>query len=80
MFAHHVFWFKQPTLPIEKPFNDTYAYFSSTSKTWLQHAKKYVEDVIEQFDIDKNSFVMEVASNDGYLLKFCKEKDPVPWY
>ena len=58
-------------------FNDTYAYFSSTSKTWLQHAKKYVEDVIEQFDIDKNSFVMEVASNDGYLLKnFVKRKIP----
>ena len=50
-------------------FNKEYAYFSSTSKTWLEHATLYVRDIVEQFSINKNSFVIEVASNDGYLLR-----------
>jgi len=50
-------------------FTEDYAYFSSTSSTWLEHARKYVEFVTELLNLDSKSFVIEVASNDGYLLK-----------
>jgi SAM-dependent methyltransferase len=50
-------------------FRDDYAYFSSTSITWLEHARRYVETMRQRLALDKNSFVIEVASNDGYLLK-----------
>ena len=46
-----------------------YAYFSSFSDSWLQHARSYVERVSERFAIDRDSLVIEVASNDGYLLR-----------
>jgi hypothetical protein len=46
-----------------------YAYFSSTSKSWLDHASSYVEQIRERLSLDAQSFVIEVASNDGYLLK-----------
>ena len=58
-------------------FNSDYAYFSSTSKTWLAHAKSYVESIIKELDLNKDSFVIEVASNDGCLLKnFVEKKIP----
>ena len=50
-------------------FNADYAYFSSTSAGWLAHSSQYTEKVISEFALDSNSFVIEVASNDGYLLK-----------
>ena len=50
-------------------FSSDYAYFSSTSSGWLAHATKYAKSMIERFKLDANSFVMEIASNDGYLLK-----------
>lgn len=50
-------------------FRHDYAYFSSMSKTWLEHAARYVDDIRERLALDANSFVIEVASNDGYLLK-----------
>ncbi|MDB9752040.1 class I SAM-dependent methyltransferase [Gammaproteobacteria bacterium] len=50
-------------------FNSDYAYFSSTSTGWLAHAKHYVEKMTSQLQLTQNSFVIEVASNDGYLLK-----------
>jgi len=50
-------------------FSSDYAYFSSTSKSWLQHAKSYSEEMIKTLLLNKNSLVIEVASNDGYLLK-----------
>ncbi len=50
-------------------FSSEYAYFSSTSKTWLEHAKKYSENIIAERGLTKDSFVVEVASNDGYLLR-----------
>ena len=50
-------------------FGHDYAYFSSTSSMWLDHAKRYTEVVTERFALDSSSFVIEVASNDGYLLK-----------
>lgn len=50
-------------------FSSDYAYFSSTSSGWLLHATKYAKSMIERFKLNANSFVMEIASNDGYLLK-----------
>jgi SAM-dependent methyltransferase len=53
----------------EALFSSDYAYFSSTSTTWLEHAKKYVNQIVEELSLDSKSNVIEVASNDGYLLK-----------
>lgn len=50
-------------------FNNEYAYFSSTSTGWLSHAKSYVQKIKGQLNLGADSFVIEVASNDGYLLK-----------
>lgn len=50
-------------------FHDDYAYFSSVSSSWLDHASRYVNMIIDRLHLDRNSFVIEVASNDGYLLK-----------
>ncbi|MCP3963205.1 MAG: class I SAM-dependent methyltransferase [bacterium] len=60
----------------EKPeaiFSD-YAYFSSFSDSWLDHARRYVEMMIERFGISERHHVVEIASNDGYLLRFFKER------
>jgi hypothetical protein len=46
-----------------------YAYFSSYSDSWVQHAKRYVDDTANRLDLGEDSFVVEVASNDGYLLQ-----------
>lgn len=54
-------------------FND-YAYFSSYSDSWLQHAKNYAQKITERLAIDSNSLVAELASNDGYLLQYFAEK------
>src|ERR1700687_4268876 len=50
-------------------FTKDYAYFSSVSTTWLAHARSYVDMITAQLSLGSNSFVIEVASNDGYLLK-----------
>lgn len=50
-------------------FNSEYAYFSSTSVGWLAHAKKYADQITQRLGLDQTSLVIEVASNDGYLLK-----------
>ena len=50
-------------------FTKEYAYFSSASKSWLKHCSQYSLKVIKDFNLNKNSLVTEVASNDGYLLK-----------
>ncbi len=47
-----------------------YAYFSSYSDTWLQHAKSYTEKMVERFKLHGQSQVVEIASNDGYLLQY----------
>ena len=57
----------------EELFSDEYAYFSSYSLTWQVHVKKYVEDMIERFQLNKDSFVVEIASNDGCLLSYVKQ-------
>lgn len=59
-------------------FNDTYTYFSSYSASWLSHAKAYAEMAIKRFSLGAGSMVIELASNDGYLLKnFVEKKIPV---
>jgi SAM-dependent methyltransferase len=50
-------------------FNSDYAYFSSTSTSWLAHAERYARNIAEQLSLGPQSLVIEVASNDGYLLK-----------
>jgi len=55
-----------------------YAYFSSYSQTWLKHVEDYVNATINRFNIDQNSQVIEIASNDGYLLQnFQKKNIPI---
>jgi len=51
-----------------------YAYFSSYSDSWLEHAKNYAEMVVNRFDLNDQSRVMELASNDGYLLQYFVQK------
>ena len=53
-------------------FSAEYAYFSSFSTTWLQHAERYVADMVERFHLGQDSHVIEIASNDGYLLQYVK--------
>ena len=55
-------------------FNKEYAYFSSFSTTWLEHAKKYVDMIIDRLGLSAASYVMEIASNDGYLLQYFLKK------
>lgn len=56
-------------------FNNDYVYFSSFSKSWLQHAKDYTEMMVSRFGLNSQSQVIEIASNDGYLLQYFKEKN-----
>jgi hypothetical protein len=55
-------------------FTNDYVYFSSYSTSWLAHSKTYVEMMIKRFGFDSQNLVVEVASNDGYLLQYFKEK------
>ncbi len=54
---------------------DDYSYFSSFSQSWLRHAKAYVEAIVPRLEIDENKLVVEIASNDGYLLQYFKAKE-----
>ena len=51
-----------------------YAYFSSYSTTWLEHSRRYVEQIVARFEITQDSHVVELASNDGYLLQYFHER------
>ncbi|MFW5993328.1 MAG: methyltransferase domain-containing protein [Desulfohalobiaceae bacterium] len=53
----------------EQLFQADYAYFSSTSRSWLEHARKYYSMITEYMALDEQSLVVEVGSNDGYLLQ-----------
>ncbi len=53
-------------------FTKDYAYFSSYSSSWVEHAKRYVEEMIQRFSLNSQSLVIEIAANDGYLLQFVK--------
>jgi hypothetical protein len=56
-------------------FDSNYVYFSSYSNSWLKHAKAYTDMMTDRFGYNENSLVIEVASNDGYLLQYFKEKN-----
>ncbi len=56
-------------IPADEIFTDEYAYYSSYSDSWVQHARRFVEDTARRLDLGPDSFVVEVASNDGYLLQ-----------
>lgn len=63
---------------IESPqniFNSEYAYFSSYSDSWLEHARQYTDVMVERLRLDERSFVVEVASNDGYLLQHFHQRN-----
>src|SRR5579875_1858252 len=55
-------------------FDHNYVYFSSYSKSWLDHASRYTEQMIARFGYSSTSQVVEVASNDGYLLQYFHNK------
>jgi len=55
-------------------FNSKYVYFSSYSTSWLKHASDYVDKMVERFGFNEQSLVMELASNDGYLLQYFLKK------
>jgi 2-polyprenyl-3-methyl-5-hydroxy-6-metoxy-1,4-benzoquinol methylase len=55
-------------------FADEYAYFSSYSESWLKHARKYTDLMINRFSLSENNLVTEIASNDGYLLQWFVQK------
>lgn len=64
-------------LPVHQSSKDIfseYAYFSSFSDSWLKHSKDYTNLMIQRFGFDSSSKVVEIASNDGYLLQYFKEK------
>ena len=58
----------------EHIFNDHYAYFSSYSDSWLDHARRYTELMTARLGLNAKSFVVEIASNDGYLLQYFVKK------
>lgn len=55
-------------------FTDDYAYLSSTSSTWVEHAKQFVDELVESHGLNAESFVVELAANDGYLLQHVVRK------
>lgn len=62
--------YKEP----DEIFRDDYVYFSSESASWVEHARRYVDAMIERFDLAAGSRHVEIASNDGYLLQFSKAR------
>jgi SAM-dependent methyltransferase len=58
----------------QRIFSD-YAYFSSYSSSWLEHSRRYVELMVDRLDLGRQSQVVEIASNDGYLLQFFRERE-----
>jgi hypothetical protein len=69
-------WLAQipPLITPEDTFTE-YAYFSSYSASWVEHAKTFVDETATRIGLDSDSFVVEVASNDGYLLQHVVAKD-----
>lgn len=55
-------------------FTENYVYYSSFAKSWVDHAREYVDKMINKMKLDANSFVVEIASNDGYLLQHFVER------
>ena len=64
---------------VSKMFSEDYAYFSSFSQSWLEHASNYIDSTVKRFNLNSQSTIVEVAANDGYLLQFAQKKD-IPCY
>ena len=62
-----------PTLHTPLEIFSEYAYFSSYSSSWLEHCKAYAREAVSRFNLTSSSQVIEIASNDGYLLQYFKE-------
>jgi SAM-dependent methyltransferase len=63
----------------EELFTRDYAYFSSTSRSWLDHSKAFVDQAVARFELGPKSRVVEIAANDGYLLQFVRDRG-IPCY
>lgn len=59
-----------PVVPADAIFNGHYAYFSSVSESWLRHCEAYAEAMTRRFGLGARSQVVEIASNDGYMLQY----------
>ena len=59
----------------EELFTPDYAYFSSTSTSWCAHAEHFVEQAVQRLGLGENSHVVELASNDGYLLQYVQQRN-----
>ena len=55
-------------------FTADYAYFSSTSSSWCAHAERFVESAVQRLGLGPESLVVELASNDGYLLQYFQQR------
>src|SRR5690606_4786738 len=55
-------------------FSSDYVYFSSYSRSWLSHAERFVAQAVERLQLGADSLVVEIASNDGYLLQYVKAR------
>ncbi|WP_170763231.1 class I SAM-dependent methyltransferase [Ruegeria lacuscaerulensis] len=64
----------EDAVPAEEIFSTDYAYFSSFSDSWLAHCREYVDQMVGRFDLGSDDLVIEIASNDGYLLQYFVEK------
>lgn len=73
--CHECFLVQLPELESAAAIFGDYAYFSSYSDSWLRHSKEYVTLMEKRFGIDRNSRVIELASNDGYLLQYFQQKN-----
>jgi hypothetical protein len=63
------------TMEPRQLFGDDYLYLSSCSDSWLEHCSKNATELVSRFDLDAGSLVVEIASNDGYLLQYFKQQD-----
>lgn len=72
--CHNCLLVQLPQIETPKNIFSEYAYFSSYSKSWLEHSKNFVDESIKKFKINKNNQIIEIASNDGYLLQYFKQK------
>ena len=73
--CEHCYLVQLPVFQSSEEIFSDYAYFSSFSESWLQHAEAYVNTMIDRFGFDSQSRIIEIASNDGYLLQYFKEKE-----
>lgn len=71
--CEHCFLVQLPEVQSPEKIFRNYAYFSSYSDSWLSHARNYVEYMIKRFDYTENHQIIELASNDGYLLQYFKQ-------